>query len=120
MDAVATFTEHADHLLCEISGRYSRSDSFRIVDELLSECRARKQTCALVDLRQVRDDIPTIDRYALGVYCAEKLGNVIRLAVVCRAECINWFFESVALNRGLATRVSDDVLGSQRWLRSAA
>jgi hypothetical protein len=110
----------ADVLVCDVSGPYSLADFLRLADRVFAECRNRGMHDAFVDISGVTGDIPQIDRYRLGIYCAEKRDRPNRLAVRARREIINWMFEDVAVNRGLPTCVSADPTYAQSWLRAAA
>lgn len=115
-----SFRDEKEFLSCGVRGAYSLADFLRLADRVMDECATRGATRALVDITGVNGDIPQIDRYRLGVYCAERPKRPERLAVVARREIINWMFENVASNRGLSTCVSADPTYAQNWLRSAA
>jgi hypothetical protein len=112
--------EEQGYLAIAAQGAYSLADFLRLADTVFAECRKRGLGRAVVDITGVTGDIPQIDRYRLGIYCAEKRDRVSRLAVVARREIINWMFENVATNRGLTTCVTADPAYASNWLRKAA
>jgi hypothetical protein len=112
------FRDEGDFLSCIVCGAYSLADFLRLADRVFAESRRRGLARAFVDITGVSGDIPQIDRYRLGIYCAEKRDRLSRLAVVARRELINWMFENVATNRGLSTCVSADAAYAQTWLRA--
>lgn len=112
-----SFRKHGDVLFCDVSGPYSLADFLRLADLVRAERKAQGATRTLVDIRQVTGDISSLDRYRLGIYCAEKPDRAERLAIVMRRESINWMFENVATNRGLPTCESADPRYAENWLR---
>ena len=112
--------EEAGILSCVVRGAYSLADFLRLADTVFAECTKRGVGRAFVDITDVTGEIPQIDRYRLGIYCAEKRDRLNRLAVVARREIINWMFENVATNRGLTTCVTADPAYATNWLRKAA
>ena len=115
-----SFREEQGFLACAVQGAYSLADFLRLADRVFAECRKRGLGRAFVDITGVSGDIPQIDRYRLGIYCAEKRDRLNRLAVVARREIINWMFENVATNRGLTTCVTADPTYATNWLKKAA
>ena len=115
-----SFQEEPGFLSCAVQGAYSLADFLRLADAVFAECRKRGTPRAVVDITAVTGDIPQIDRYRLGIYCAEKREKLNRLAVVARREIINWMFENVATNRGLTTCVTADPTYAANWLKKAA
>jgi hypothetical protein len=115
-----SFRDEPGFLACIVQGAYSLADFLRLADSLFAECRKRDVRRAFVDITAVTGDIPQIDRYRLGIYCAEKRAQLNRLAVLARREIINWMFENVATNRGLTTCVTADASYAANWLRQAA
>jgi hypothetical protein len=120
MRLILSFRTDGEALFVEVSGPYSLADFLRLVDQVKAERLARGASRVLVDIRGVTGDISSLDRYRLGIYCAEKAKRPERLAVVARRESINWMFENVATNRGLLTCESADPRYAESWLRAAA
>jgi hypothetical protein len=114
------FREEGDILHCAVSGPYSLADFLRLADRVLERRRGRGLRRVLVDITAVTGEIPSLDRYRLGIYVAEQPARAQRLAVVARRELINWMFENVASNRGLPTCVTADPRFAESWLRAAA
>src|SRR5689334_21037587 len=92
------FREEGDILHCAVSGPYSLAGFLRLADRVLEQRRARGLPRVLVDITAVSGEIPSLDRYRLGIYVAERAERAQRLAVVARREIINWMFENVARN----------------------
>jgi hypothetical protein len=115
-----SYRQEGPVLFCEVSGPYSLADFLRLADQVRDERLARGASRVLVDIRDVTGEIPALDRYRLGIYCAERPNRAERLAVVMRREAISWMFENVATNRGLPTCESADQRYAESWLRKAA
>jgi hypothetical protein len=120
MQLQLSFRQEGDVLFCTVSGPYSLADFLRLVDKVRAERLSRRASRVLVDICGVTGDISSLDRYRLGIYCAEKPTRPERLAVVARRETVNWMFENVASNRGLPTCESADPRYAENWLRAAA
>jgi len=114
------FHEAGDLLHCIASGPYSLADFLRLADQVNERRRARGLSQVLVDITGVTGEIPSLDRYRLGIYVAERPNRARRLAVIARREIINWMFENVASNRGVPTCVTADPRFAENWLRAAA
>src|SRR5262245_43354706 len=112
-----SFRQQGNILFCEVSGPYSLADFLRLADKVRQQRKAAGATRTLVDITKVTGEISSLDRYRLGIYCAEKQDRAERLAIVMRREGINWMFENVATNRGLPTCESADARYAENWLR---
>jgi len=115
-----SFRSEGDVLFCAVTGPYSLAACLRLVDQVRAERLARGASRVLVDIRGLTGEISALDRYRLGIYCAEKPDRAERLAVLARPEAVNWMFENVASNRGLPTCESADPHYAETWLRAAA
>jgi hypothetical protein len=113
------FRSEGPVLFCAVTGAYSLAAGLRLVDQVRKERLARGASRVLVDIRSLTGEISSLDRYRLGIYCAEKPNRPERLAVVARPDAINWMFENVASNRGLPTCESADERYAESWLRAA-
>lgn len=120
MQLQLSFRQEGDALFCTVGGPYSLAAFLRLVDQVRAERLVRGASRVLVDIRGVTGDISSLDRYRLGIYCAEKPTRPERLAVVARQETVNWMFENVASNRGLPTCETADPRYAENWLRAAA
>ena len=110
-------------LLC--SGKYSRSEAFRIGEQAFSEAAGAGRRSVLVDVRGVHGRIPTIlDRFDVGVHIAtlhRERTPRIRLALLGHEPMIHpeRFGEIVARNRGADARVFTVEGEALDWLTAA-
>jgi hypothetical protein len=59
------------------------------------------------------------ERFEVGVELARVADKRMKLAVVARADLIDYIFENVARNRGASVRVFADTAAALRWLRES-
>ena len=64
-------------------------------------------------------EVPTLERYFLGVEAAEQLRYKVKLAVVWHSEFINYIAETVAVNRGGNVKAFSRIEPALEWLTNA-
>jgi hypothetical protein len=69
----------------------------------------------LIDLRQIEGTIPTVDRYELGGYMAEKVSDC-KISSISKKETYNKVGENVAVNRGVKVFSTDDENQARDWI----
>ncbi|MEO7427394.1 MAG: hypothetical protein ABI036_19565 [Fibrobacteria bacterium] len=69
----------------------------------------------LIDLRQIEGTIPTVDRYELGEYMAEKISDC-EISSISKKETYNKVGENVAVNRGAKVFSTDDENQAREWI----
>jgi hypothetical protein len=113
------FEAGAGYLKVRLGGRYSLPDLRGIIEAIGSEAERGGHARALLDLTAVDGDQPDLDRFETGVYAAEQLAKLERVAVLMAGRArVNRFFEDVARNRGLQVRVTQDPGEALDWLTS--
>lgn len=107
------------------TGRYSRSEAFRVADQAFHEAAAANRRSALVDVRGITGSIPSIlDRFDISVRIAARHLEQkprVRLAVLGHEPMIHQerFGEIVARNRGADARVFTVEAEAIAWLTAA-
>jgi len=102
---------HPQYVELACSGKFSRSEAFRIGELAFREAAVAGRRSVLIDVRDVNGRIPTIlDRFDLGVHVASlHLDHKprVRLALLGHEPMIHpeRFGEIVARNRGADARV---------------
>lgn len=73
----------------------------------------------LCDERELEYSISVADTYKLAEAASKYAVNVLKIAIVCDAKNLvdGKFYETVALNRGLLVRVTDDIDEAINWLK---
>lgn len=105
------------HLLnVEVSGNYSLHGMKKMVTELREHCHKVNCFNVIVNVATLTEAVNDMDRYELGVYVSEIFKQDIRLGVLDRKERINYFFETVAINRFTDVKVSHDIDELIAWL----
>jgi len=116
---------HGEHVELRCTGKYSRSEAFRVGGLAFSEAAAAGRRSALIDVRGVTGSIPTIlDRFDMGVHIASlhlEQKPRVRLALLGHEPMIHpeRFGEIVARNRGADARVFTIEAQALDWLTAA-
>ena len=94
--------------------------------EVLRECVAGGRSKMLIDCRALSGELSTTERYSLGKLVADEnasvaareAGGQVRVALVGTQPFIDRdrFGETVAVNRGAALKVTDDLASAYRFL----
>lgn len=108
-----------DTLIVTASGPFDVPGFQRIYDEADAANRERGVVRLLIDMRDARPPRDAFDRFAVGVYAAEKLAYRVRVAIVWRAEHITGFGECAAINRGGEHRLFTVRADALEWLRGS-
>jgi hypothetical protein len=107
----------ADHLYMTVSGEYDLQDFksyVKIIRDTCEEEQIFKTIMNTLDIKGI--DVPTIERYFMGVEVAEQLSFRIKLAIVWHKEYTNYIGEIVALNRGGNVGVFANDEAAMKWL----
>lgn len=113
---MSTCRNMGDHLLVEVSGKYSLRSMLSTVYEVAEHCRKEGLKKVLVDLRNLDGNPNIFDRYLLGLEIARKWGPRIKAAILTRAEMANRMAENTAVNRGARIRVNASMDDALQWL----
>ena len=94
--------------------------------EVLRECLAGGRSKLLIDCRALSGELSTTERYSLGKLVADEnasvaaraAGRQVRVALVGSQPFIDRdrFGETVAVNRGAAVKVTEDLASAYRFL----
>ncbi len=113
------------HVELVCTGRYSRSEAFRVGERAFREAAAAGRRSVLVDVRGINGRVPTIlDRFDMGVRIATlhlESTPRIRIALLGDEPMIHpeRFGEIVARNRGADARVFTIEADALDWLTAA-
>lgn len=77
--------------------------------EVAEQCRAQNIHKVLVDVRGMTGRIKFMKRFQLGAAGEEIFGGLAQVGIVYRKEEINWFAETVGVNRGAHVRIFADI-----------
>ncbi len=111
------FTNENDHLKMTLSGDYDFEDFVIYLKIIYAKCENEGNYKMLLDALGVEGiDIPTIERYYMGIEAAEQLNNKVKLAVVWHKEYVTYLGETVAVNRGANVSVFSSNDSAVKWL----
>ena len=112
-----------DHLLAVFSGNFEFKTNRDLLVDILMECISNKKSKMLFDLRLLKGDMSTYERYSIATFFADltrqhEETTKIQVAVVGNPPLIdpNRFGETVAKNHGLNIKVSNDMDEATGWL----
>ena len=107
-----------------VSGTYSFNKLHPIINSTLLECIKNDMSNILMDLRTTKGNMSTFERFNNAVYFAElSKGHqktlAVKLAVVGFPPLIdpNRFGETVAINKGVYIKVTNDIEEALSWLQ---
>jgi hypothetical protein len=109
-----------------VTGDFSRAEALETIDPTLEVLIQHSLRKVLVDIRQVKGNPSTMDRYAFSVALAEKFNKACRAGADPRTRFgfvgnepmveKDRFGETVAVNRGLNLKVMEDMDEALQWL----
>jgi hypothetical protein len=85
---------------------------------VIDACKKHQCRKVLSDERDLEYRLNTVDTYELATYYAERVPDIIKVAVVCAPESYEngEFWETVVRNRALTFRVFTDMDEARTWL----
>ena len=111
------FTNENDRLKMILSGEYDFDDFVIYLKIIYAKCENEGNFKMLLDALGIEGiDIPTVERYYMGIEAAEQLNYKVKLAVVWHKEYVNYFGETVAVNRGANVGVFGSTEQAIKWL----
>jgi hypothetical protein len=111
------FENKEGYLNITLSGDYDFDDFKTYVKIIYAKCELEgifKMNMNCMDIEGI--DVPTIERYFLGVEAAEQLNYKVKLSLVWHKEYLNHFGETVANNRGAQVGVFGNTESAIKWL----
>ena len=113
-----------DYIHVTVSGTFCLSTYRSIIEVTLSKCIINKKSIILLDLRTSQGNISTYERFYLAVFFSNLSREhpftfKVKIAVVGFPPLIdpNRFGETVALNRGINIKVTNDIDEAINWLQ---
>jgi len=99
-----------------VSGTYSPSNMFELIDAVKAECDLRKVDRVMVDCSNILGDITEADRFAGGKRVADVFGPDVFVALVMPPGAVTKLGQIAAANRGAMLFVSDSKDEAIDWL----
>lgn len=106
-------------LLAKARGAATLVDLQGVADLLATVCREGQCQFVLLDLLDVSQALAFTEHLQLGVYVAEKLMFLTRMATVVSPQARSGNSERAAQKSGLRLRTFTDMAEARAWLREA-
>ncbi|HEY8048192.1 MAG TPA: hypothetical protein VIE63_03395 [Ramlibacter sp.] len=119
MALAVTVQREADLLVVVGQGRATLADLKGFADLVATICTDEQRPRALVDLLEVEQDLAFTDHIQLGVYIADKLGFLQKMATVVPARYRTGNSERAAQKSGLKLRTFLSLAEARDWLDDA-
>jgi hypothetical protein len=103
-------------LVVKARGHAALVDLKGFADLIATICREEQREFVLVDLLEVAQAFTFTEHLQLGVYIAERLGFLTRMATVVPAQARSGNSERAAQKSGLRLRTFTDVVEARAWL----
>ena len=113
-------SEGAGFVRIKVTGQVSVARLEKLGQRIIGESMARKLPRVLVDISAVTGDIPTVDKFEIGIKAARDLAGNIRLAILADKRTADPFFETVTRNRGADVLIFFDAEAAAAWLNAAS
>jgi hypothetical protein len=91
----------------------------RAVAAIITETKSREIWRVLCDARAMTAPTGAFEKFEAGVELARGADPRMKMAVVARVEAIDYIFENVARNRGVAVAVFSSEGAALQWLLKA-
>ncbi len=114
-----SFTREDGLLAVKGRGGATLPDLKGFADMIATICREEHRQFVLVDLLEVQQARSFTERLQLGVYIAERLGFLTRMATVVPESQRSGNSERAAQKSGLKLRTFTDIEEASAWVRSA-
>ncbi|WP_144977679.1 hypothetical protein [Bremerella volcania] len=108
--------EHPGFLEFVCTGDHVPEDWEELVDLIYQECQRTGKNGVLVNGMSLSSVMDNMTRYRVGLLVAEKFGPSYKAAALMPREHINFFWETVAHNRGAKVRAASDRDTLVAWL----
>jgi len=108
-----------DYLEAKFTGAVATEEIWRQYELIAIHCKRANKNKLLLDITDTYGDLSLAHRYRLGDKAETFMFyNLIKIAVVCRQEQLDWqkFGEMVARNRWVNVRVFTSVEDAEKWL----
>jgi hypothetical protein len=116
MALAVTVQREAGLLLVAGQGRAGLADLKGFADLIATICTEEQRTHVLVNLLEVEQDLAFTDHIQLGVYIAEKLGFLHKMATVVPERLRSGNSERAAQKSGLKLRTFTSLDEARGWL----
>ena len=114
-----TLDQKPTYLHAIVTGRNSRENVLRYLEEILQECRARRCFRVLIEERLEGPRLGTLDVFKIASQGSHRAFGMLRAIAyvdVNAEDNLMQFAETVAVNRALPVTVFSSVADAEKWL----
>ena len=108
--------EEGGILRFSLKGPGTYANLLRAVATIVTETKAREIWHVLCDVTAMTAPAGAFEKFEAGVELARGADRRMRMAVLARVEAIDYIFENVARNRGVAVAVFRNEGAALQWL----
>ncbi|MBA2117962.1 hypothetical protein [Bremerella alba] len=108
--------EHPDYLEFVCSGDHVPEDWEDLIKQAHVACQRTGKTRVLIEGMSLDSTLDNMTRYRVGLLVGELFGPEYRIAALMPQEHINYFWETVAHNRGSKVKTASDYAMLMDWL----
>lgn len=105
-----------EYLYVKYTKPYELASFIALMKEVADACHQQDVHKVLVDVRGMTGKIKFAERFQVGEAGAELFRGVAQVGIVYRKEEINWFAETVGVNRGANVRIFAEMEKARKWL----
>lgn len=104
------------YIYVEYDEQYSMEVFVATSKQVFDLCQTENYRKVLLNITNMPGKVRTLQRFEIGVQGSLLFHNLIKVAVLYRAEEIDWFAETVSMNRGLNAKIFSDLDKAMKWL----
>ena len=105
-------------LVLKLSGEYDFQEYMSLSKVILDKCNEELVYNVLVDSLELDySKMTVVNRFYLGEKFAEVLRSKVNIVIVLSDIYITRFSETVAVNRGLKTKIFSDIESAKEWFK---
>lgn len=105
-----------EYLYVEYTEPYKLNSFIELMKEVAKACREQNVQKVLVNVCGMTGQIKLMERFQLGEAGAKLFSGLAQVGIAYRKEEINWFAETVGVNRGAHVRIFGDIEEAMEWL----
>lgn len=111
--------EQSGILRITLKGPGTHAHLLHAVAAIINETKSREIWHVLCDAMALTPPLGAFEKFEAGVELARGADRRMRMAVLARAEAIDYIFEDVTRNRGVSVAVFSNEAEALQWLLSA-
>lgn len=111
-----TLEKRSGYVYFEYPDRYEYTELIELIQQIDQVCAAENSQKVMVNFLAINDEVSLMDRFKLAVKGAQMINHTVRIACIFHTDRLDRFAENVAVNRGLNTRIFNNMQDALEWL----